>query len=237
MWIVFVDHLRHDVVCRVPRPVPAHRRPSARRRLRAVPIHVYGTLRRTTTPRRASAGTPCWRWPGWSWNCSRISTCICSSRAGFAAACRWSPGGTPSPTTPTSPTTTLASDHAHHVSRRQQPVRMPRGDRHAGHRCTTRRLENRLHLGGRPRVPQHLHDLHSDYPQAPERLHVLSPYSRHLHDQLGIGRSTSKLVPNLQNKTGYGIHHHNLQQCVDLGIKLTGLHRVLAFSQSAWLEP
>ena len=89
--------------------------------------------------------------------------------------------------------------------------------------------------------PQHLHDLHSDYPLAPERLHVteemLSPYSRHLHDQLDIGRSTSKLVPNLQHKTGYVIHHRNLQQCVDLGMKLTALHRVLAFSQSAWLEP
>ena len=63
--------------------------------------------------------------------------------------------------------------------------------------------------------PQHLHDLHSDYPLAPERLHVteemLSPYSRHLHDQLDIGRSTSKLVPNLQHKTGYVIHHRNLQ--------------------------
>ena len=76
---------------------------------------------------------------------------------------------------------------------------------------------------------------------SPERLHVteemLSPYSRHLHDQLDIGRSTSKLVPNLQQKTGYVIHHRNLQQCVDLGMKLTALHRVLAFSQSAWLEP
>ena len=89
--------------------------------------------------------------------------------------------------------------------------------------------------------PRHLHALHSDYPLAPERLHVteemFSPYSRHLHDQLDIGRSTSKLVPNLQQKTGYVIHHRNLQQCVDLGMKLTGLHRVLAFSQSTWLEP
>ena len=28
-----------------------------------------------------------------------------------------------------------------------------RGDRRAGHRCTTRRFENRLHLGGGPRIP------------------------------------------------------------------------------------
>ena len=85
--------------------------------------------------------------------------------------------------------------------------------------------------------PRHLHDLHSDYPLAPERLHVteemLSPYSRHLHDQLDIGRSTSKLVPNLQQKTGYVIHHRNLQQCIDLGMKLTALHRVLAFSRGS----
>ena len=89
--------------------------------------------------------------------------------------------------------------------------------------------------------PQHLRDLHSDYPLAPERFHVteemLSPYSRHLHDQLDIGRSTSKLMPNLQQMIGYVIHHRNLQQCEDQGMKLTRVHRVLAFSQSAWLKP
>ena len=53
--------------------------------------------------------------------------------------------------------------------------------------------------------PHRLQYLHDDYPLAPERLHVteemLSPYSRQLHEQLGLGHSTPKLVPNFQNKT------------------------------------
>ena len=33
------------------------------------------------------------------------------------------------------------------------PVAQSRGDRRAGHRCTTRRLKNRIHIGGGPRIP------------------------------------------------------------------------------------
>ena len=91
--------------------------------------------------------------------------------------------------------------------------------------------------------PHHLHDLHCDYPLASERLQVevldmLSPYSQHLCAELGGGGvSTRKLVPNLRDKTHYVLHYHNLQQCLGLGMKLTAVHRVLAFTQSAWLEP
>ena len=90
--------------------------------------------------------------------------------------------------------------------------------------------------------PHHLHDLHCDYPLAPERLQVevdmLSPYSQHLRAELGGGGvSSRKLVPNLRDKTHYVLHYRNLQQCLGLGMKLTAVHRVLAFTQSAWLEP
>ena len=78
--------------------------------------------------------------------------------------------------------------------------------------------------------PSELHDLHNNFPLAPESMTIdvdmLSPYSRGLRDKLDIGCPTRKFVPNLHDK-----------QCIDLGMRLTAVHRVLAFNQSAWLKP
>ena len=53
--------------------------------------------------------------------------------------------------------------------------------------------------------PDKIHDSHSDYPLAPERLTIddamLSPYSQALKQNLGIkGPSCEKLIPNLLSK-------------------------------------
>ena len=90
--------------------------------------------------------------------------------------------------------------------------------------------------------PQELHDLHNDYPLAPEKMVVreemLSKYSREILDREGmsIGK-VEKLIPNLRDKNRYVIHHQNLNLYLRLGLKLKKIHCALEFSQSNWLEP
>ncbi|KAK3731607.1 hypothetical protein QZH41_004847 [Actinostola sp. cb2023] len=74
--------------------------------------------------------------------------------------------------------------------------------------------------------PQELHDQHSDYPLAPERMQVtsnmLSPYCQQLNEDLDLGCApVTKLVPNLNNKTHYILHYQNLKLYLELGMKLT----------------
>ena len=69
--------------------------------------------------------------------------------------------------------------------------------------------------------PTSLHDLHSDYPLAPERIEV---------------NKVDKLIPNLWNKKKYVIHYENLIQYLSLGLKLTHIHRGIKFEESQWLE-
>ena len=88
--------------------------------------------------------------------------------------------------------------------------------------------------------PAELHDMHNEYPLAPESLEVqdewLSDYQRNF---LGEKKLTKikKLVPNLRNKTKYVLHYRNLQQCLSLGMRLTKIHRTLQFDQKPWMKP
>ena len=69
--------------------------------------------------------------------------------------------------------------------------------------------------------PRSLHDLHSDYPLAPEQIEV---------------NKINKLIPNLRNKKKYVIHYKNFKQYLSLGLKLTRVHRGIKFEESQWLE-
>ena len=48
---------------------------------------------------------------------------------------------------------------------------------------------------------------------------------------------SEKLIPNLMNKTNYIVHYQNLKLYLDLGMKVSKIHRVLTFSQQSWLKP
>ena len=58
--------------------------------------------------------------------------------------------------------------------------------------------------------PEHLHDLHNDYPLAPERVKI---------------GNVEKLIPNLNNKPNYVVHYENLKLCENLGLKITKIER------------
>lgn len=70
--------------------------------------------------------------------------------------------------------------------------------------------------------PDSLHDEHNDYPLAPE------------HKKID---KTTKLVPNLENKTNYITHVRNLQYYLKHGMVLKKIHRAISFKQEAWLKP
>ena len=86
-----------------------------------------------------------------------------------------------------------------------------------------------------------MHDLHNDYPLAPEKLEIsqkmLSKYCSDIADkyEIKIG-GVNKLVPNLGNRRKHVIHYRNLQLYLSLGMKLSNVHRILKFKQSDWLK-
>ena len=89
--------------------------------------------------------------------------------------------------------------------------------------------------------PKELHELHNDFPLAPEKLAVsnnmLSKYSKKIGDEFEIKvGDVKKLIPNLGNKTNYVAHYRNLQLYLSLGMKLTKIHRVSKFNRSHWMN-
>ena len=86
-----------------------------------------------------------------------------------------------------------------------------------------------------------LHELHNDYPLAPEKLAIssdmLSKYCKKIADEYGIKiGDVKKLIPNLRNEAKYVLHYRNLQLYLSLGIKLTKIHKALQFKQSNWMK-
>ena len=89
--------------------------------------------------------------------------------------------------------------------------------------------------------PEELHDLHNDYPLAPEKLKVnknmLSEYCQKISEKFNISSGqVHKLITTLNKKEKYVLHYRNLQLYLSLGLKLKKVHRVLQFKQSPWLK-
>ena len=73
--------------------------------------------------------------------------------------------------------------------------------------------------------PQELHDIHNDYPVAPEKVKVsnnmLSAYCKKIAEKYKISIGlVSKLIPTLRDKKEYVLHYRNLQLYLDLGLKI-----------------
>ena len=90
--------------------------------------------------------------------------------------------------------------------------------------------ENRHNLNKIPCIlevdieyPETLHDLHNDYPLCPEKVKCKN--------------GVEKLIPNLRNKKKYVLHYKNLIQCLDMGLKITCIHRGIKFVESEWMKP
>ena len=89
--------------------------------------------------------------------------------------------------------------------------------------------------------PDELHELHNDYPLAPEKLAVssdmLSKQCKEIADkyEIKVG-DAKKIIPNLGNKTKDVLHCKNLQLYLSLGMKLTKIHRVVKSKQSDWIK-
>ena len=89
--------------------------------------------------------------------------------------------------------------------------------------------------------PNELHDIHNDYPLAPEKVKVtenmLSNYCKKIADKYNISTGlVHKLIPTLSKKEKYVLHYRNLQLYINLGLKVSKVHRVLEFDQSPWLK-
>ena len=90
--------------------------------------------------------------------------------------------------------------------------------------------------------PDALHNMNKDFPLAPTKekidRNMLSEYQMDLLDQACNRRvTTPKLVQTLFTTKIYTVHYITLKLYVDLGLKVTKVHRVLQFKQEKWLEP
>ena len=70
--------------------------------------------------------------------------------------------------------------------------------------------------------PHGLHDLHNEYPLAPEKLKI---------------NGVEKLIPNLGDKKNYVLNYQSLKLYERLGLIIKKIHRGIKFEESDWMAP
>ena len=70
--------------------------------------------------------------------------------------------------------------------------------------------------------PSSLWEEHNDCPSAPEKMTV---------------NGVEKLICHFKPRKNYVVHYRNLRQYLEMGMKITAVHRGISFNQSPWTEP
>jgi len=70
--------------------------------------------------------------------------------------------------------------------------------------------------------PTELWESHNDYPLASEKMNV---------------NGVEKLISHFKPRKNYVVHYRNLRQCLEMGMRITAVHRGISFNQSFWMEP
>ena len=70
--------------------------------------------------------------------------------------------------------------------------------------------------------PSTLWEEHNDYPLAPEKM---------------IVNGVEKLICHFKPRKNYVVHYRNLRQYLEMGMRITAVHRGISFYQSSWMEP
>ncbi|CAH3171136.1 unnamed protein product [Porites lobata] len=70
--------------------------------------------------------------------------------------------------------------------------------------------------------PSKLWETHNDYPLAPEKMNV---------------NGVEKLISHFKPRKNYVVHYRNLRQYLEMGMRITAVHRGISFNQSPWMEP
>ena len=89
--------------------------------------------------------------------------------------------------------------------------------------------------------PKELHQLHNEYPCAPEKKiitdELLSDHARKIKEEHSVSSGkVPKLVTTLNDKEKYVSYYRNLQLYLSLGIRIKKIHRGVEFDQSPWLK-
>lgn len=90
--------------------------------------------------------------------------------------------------------------------------------------------------------PEELHDLHSDFPLAPEKnsktFSQLSPFAQYLCQKHNLTRSTNcnKLLATLENKRNYTVYYKNLILYLKLGLQLKKVHKIISFTETCIMK-